>query len=383
MKKSFEKSFVFGVAVSDYNFVGREFEIKQLASNFTEGINTILVSPRRIGKTSLVNVVRQKLDKNNVIVVSLDIFACKDEYAFYNLLAESVLLQTASKADLWMDEAKEFLSRLTPKIGFATTPDSDIKISLGITPKTHTPDEILNLVETIAQRKQKRIVVCIDEFQQIGEFADSSNIQKRLRAVWQQQKLTSYCLFGSKRHLMNTIFQKRNMPLYQFGDMMFLKTIPAFTWVEYIVSHFKDRNKTISEKHAEEICNFVECYSSYVQQLAWHVFSLTDEGGTVTDEIVEHAKKDLFEANELLFLQQIDPLTSPQMNFLKALANGVNTDFGKAEIRETYSLGSYSNIARLKDAMLKRDLIDVDGKFIYISDPIFKMWFKEKVGWRF
>ena len=48
------KSFIFGTAVSDYNFIGREVETARLRANFLEGINTILISPRRIGKTSLV-----------------------------------------------------------------------------------------------------------------------------------------------------------------------------------------------------------------------------------------------------------------------------------------------------------------------------------------
>ena len=76
------------------------------------------------------------------------------------------------------------MARLVPKISFSPEPNSDISLSLGITPATHTPEEILNLPEHIARQKEKRIVVCIDEFQQIGEFADSLTVQKRLRTVW-------------------------------------------------------------------------------------------------------------------------------------------------------------------------------------------------------
>ena len=95
-----EQSFVFGVSVSDYNFIGRKEEIRRLKMNFEEGINTILISPRRWGKTSLVRKVCEVVDRKKVIPVFVDIFKCKTEYEFYNALAEAVLKQTASKAEL-------------------------------------------------------------------------------------------------------------------------------------------------------------------------------------------------------------------------------------------------------------------------------------------
>jgi hypothetical protein len=100
-------------------------------------------------------------------------------------------------------------------------------------------DEILQLPEVIAQEQGVHLVVCIDEFQQIGEFNNSLVVQKRLRGVWQHQRNVSYCLFGSKKHLMMKLFQNRRMPFYQFGEMMFLDKIPTADWIAYICSRFK------------------------------------------------------------------------------------------------------------------------------------------------
>lgn len=374
-----EQSFVFGVSVSDYNFIGRKSEIRQLKMNFEEGINTILISPRRWGKTSLVRKVCEEVDKEKVIPIYVDIFKCKTEYEFYNALAEAVIKQTASKAELWMDNARDFIARLSPKVSFSPEPTSEFALSLGITPKTHTPEEVLDLVENIARKKQKRIVVCIDEFQQIGEMADSVSIQKRLRSVWQHQRLTSYCLFGSKKHTMMNVFQKRNMPLYQFGDFKFLEKIPAETWVEYIVQHFKDRQRTISPELAAEICKVVDNYSSYVQQLSWLIFSLIDEGQVVTEEHLRQGLKDLLNSQEQLFMQQIEPLTAYQMNFLRCIISGHHDDFGEMTVREEFQLGSVSNIARLKSALVDKDLVEMEGRRFYITDPVFALWFRIKM----
>ena len=374
-----EQSFVFGVSVSDYNFIGRKEEIRRLKMNFEEGINTILISPRRWGKTSLVKKVCEVVDRKKVIPVFVDIFKCKTEYEFYNALAEAVLKQTASKAELWMDNARDFIARLSPKISFSPEPNSEFALSLGISPKTHAPEEILSLAEEIAQKKQKRIVVCIDEFQQIGEMADSVSIQKRLRSVWQHQRLTSYCLFGSKKHTMMNVFQKRNMPLYQFGDFKFLDKIPTATWVEYIVQHFKDRQRTISTEQAAKICQLVDNYSSYVQQLSWLVFSLIDEGQVVTDEHLKQGVKDLLNSQEQLFMQQIEPLTAYQMNFLRCILSGHHDDFGETAVREEFQLGSVSNITRLKTALVDKDIVEMSGKRYYITDPVFALWFRSRM----
>ena len=373
------KKFVYGVAVSDYNFIGRERETKRLLDNFKGGINVILMSPRRLGKTSLVKHVCNKLDDKDIITVYLDIFGCKSEYDFYNKLTAEVLKQTASKHELWFEEAKEFLYRLTPKISFSPEPNSDFSISLGITPKTHTPEEVLQMAETIAIKRKKRIVICIDEFQQIGEMSNSKQIQARLRTVWQHQKHVSYCLFGSKHHLMSTIFLHRSMPFFQFGDTISLNKIATEDWVEYIVSHFADGKRTISHALAEEICKFTENYSAYVQQLAWLVFTLKEEGETVTEDDVRQAENDLLAKNNILFMQMIEPLSEFQLNFLRAIASGIKKDFGLSEVRKEYNLGSYSNITRLKTALLERDLIEKKETELVITDPIFAKWLKRKI----
>lgn len=370
-------SFVFGVSVSDYNFIGREQESRQLKLNFEEGVNTIIISPRRWGKTSLVQHVR-KMISPDVITVYVDIFGCKSEYEFYNTLVEALLKQTASTMQLWMDNARDFLARLSPKISFAPEPTSEFSVALGITQKTHTPEEVLNLAESIAEKKGKRIVICIDEFQQIGEWSDSISMQKKLRSIWQHQKMVSYCLFGSKKHMMSDIFQNKKMPLYQFGDLIFLPKIPKEKWVDYIVSHFAERQRTISDNLAGQICDFVDGYSSYVQQLAWHVFSLIDEGDIVTDEHIQYAMDNLMGSCELLFLEQTNPLTEYQMNFLRAISAGVQTGYGDAEIRAEYNLGSASNIPRLKTALIKADLIESDGNKFQITNPVFACWFKKR-----
>ena len=373
-----EKSFVYGIAVTDYNFTGRIEETRRLKANFEGGVNSILISPRRWGKTSLVDHVCQQLASSDVITVRLDIFGCKSEYEFYNALAVAVLKQTASKIQLWMDEARSFLARLTPKIGIPVDPMSEISVSLGITPETHSPEEILNVVEIIAQMKKRHVVVCIDEFQQIGEFENTKEVQARLRSVWQHHHYTSYCLYGSKRHMMSDIFLNRSMPFYQFGDLLWLQKIPTNDWIDYIISHFEAAGKHISEQMVARICETVDNYPSYVQHLSSILLNLLPQGGTVTEDMMPQAVAELISTNEALYMQQIEPLSSYQMNMLRAIVSGVHSGFNERRVRSQFDLGAPSNIVRLRKALIERDLIYSELRQLNVTDPVFALWFRKR-----
>ena len=373
-----EKSFVYGVAVTDYNFTGRKEESRRLKQNFENGINSILISPRRWGKTSLVDHVCRQLEGSDIMTVRLDIFGCKSEYDFYNVLAAAVLKQTATKVQLWMDEAKDFLARLTPKIHIPIDTTSDFSVSLGITPETHTPEEILNMVEVIAKRKDRHIVVCIDEFQQVGEFENTKSVQATLRSVWQHHHFTSYCLFGSKRHMMSKIFLNRSMPFYQFGDLMWLQKIPTSDWTDYIISHFENAGRHISEQMVQKICELVDLYPSYVQHLASIVLNHTPQGETATEELLPSAVKELISTNEALYMQQIEPRSGYQMNLLRAIVSGIHTGFNEKKVRAQFDLGAPSNMVRLRDALIERDLIYSEMRQLFITDPVFSLWFKQR-----
>ena len=367
-----KKAFVYGVAVEGENFTDRVAETKRLIRDFENGQNVVLISPRRMGKTSLVRRVISQVDTNKVAVVHLDIYDCRTEYDFYNKLATAILKQTSGKGELMLHNIKEFLTRLTPKVSFGVDPANEMSVSLGIAPEDYSPEEILQLPEKIALKMGKHIVVCIDEFQQIGTFPDSLSVQKRVRGVWQLQQEVSYCLYGSKKHMLTDLFQNKRMPFYQFGDIRFLTPIALDDWRPFIRSKFEENGQTISDEQIARICETVEYQSSYVQQLAWNVMLCSD--ATVSDDAMDEAIDDLIDQNSTLFLQQTEGLSAYQMNFLKALAAGETGDFTSAAILKKYNLGTKSNISRIVESLIKKELIEKVGRKVTIADPVFRLW---------
>lgn len=372
-----DKAFIYGMSVEGKNFTDRELETKRLQLNFENGMNSILISPRRIGKTSLVKKVKSLTEGKERIVVFMDIYKCRSEYEFYEKFASSVIQATSTKMDQMVRTAKEFIMSITPKITYSPDPGTEYTLSLGITPKMNTPEEILDLPERIAQKKGIQMVVCIDEFQQIGEMPDSLTIQKTIRSVWQHHRNVCYCLFGSKQHLMNNLFYSRKMPFYQFGDMFFLKKIPTEKWVPFITSRFKDAGKQISEKLAERICQTVDNYSSYVQQLAWNVLVVSDS--IVTEQTFQEGLEATFAQVTPFFVELTANLTTYQLNLLRAICSGFHEDFGKKEVTSQYDLGSRSNLVKLKKALIEREIIEQTEDGLFISDPLFERWFKREM----
>ncbi|MEE1226514.1 MAG: ATP-binding protein [Bacteroidales bacterium] len=372
------KPFIFGIATSGDNFTDRKKETERLLLNFQHGVNTVLISPRRWGKTSLVQKVCRLAQSDKLKVVYLDIFSCRSDKEFYNAFATAIIKQTSSKFEEWLDNAKLFLSRITPKISIGPDPMTDFSISLEMNPKSEDIDEILQLPEKIAQKKNCSIVICIDEFQQIAEFSDSKTFQKRLRTMWQLQKNVSYCLFGSKKHLMNELFENKSYPFYKFGDAIYLQKIGTQDWVEYICNRFSVTGKQISEQLAERICQAVDNHSSYVQQLAWLVWIHTDKIATEKD--FESAYQDIIDQNTPLFEKQTESLTTYQMNFLRAVLDGVHSEFTKQEILNKYQLGTSANISIVKRALEKKELIEIEKRKIIIPDPIMSVWLKRELG---
>ncbi|GHT60600.1 hypothetical protein AGMMS50239_09870 [Bacteroidia bacterium] len=368
--------FIFGKSTNFENFTDREEEALRLIQSFKSLINTTIISPRRWGKTSLVeNTANRIMAENSKIKVCLlDIFNVRSEAEFYEHFAKGVLKATASKWEEMAANAKEFLSQLVPKISFS--PDSQAEISFGIAWEDlqKSPDDILNLAENIAKSKKINVIVCIDEFQSIGDFSDSLAFQRKLRSHWQHHHNVAYCLYGSKRHMLLDIFSNVAMPFYKFGDVMFLQKISNDVWGGFIRKRFEDTDKKISLEQAEYLAQLVDNHPYYVQQLAQQAWlrTKTSCSKAIIDDSLQGIKNQL----SLLFVGQVEEMSTTQINFLKAVLNG-ETSFSSQEVLKNYRLGTSANLKKIKAALLSKEIIDIQGKKIEVLDPIFKLWLME------
>ena len=175
---------------------------------------------------------------------------------------------------------------------------------------------------------------------------------------------------------MNELFEKKSLPFYKFGDAIYLGKISTPDWVKYICARFEATGKKVSPGIAESICLTVDNHSSYVQQLSWLLWIHTDK--EANEENLQEAITDLLAQNTPLFEKQTEELTAYQMNFLRAITEGVHTEFTTQGILQKYQLGTSANVSIIKRALVKKELIEIERKQIYLADPVLELWLKQE-----
>lgn len=369
--------FIYGRLAEKESFIDRVEDRRELKNFLRHGINVILVSPRRWGKSSLVRTSMEELmqEESKTKVCFMDASKIHTEEEFYNKFTSIVIQGVSSTLEQKLSDLVKFINRFTPSITIASDPMNSVEVNLKVNPVKESPENILQLPERIAEAKGIKIIVCIDEFQQLANLPKWKNLEAMLRAEWQLQHHTTYCLYGSKMHMMKDIFNKANSPFFKFGQLMNLKRIAKEYWIPYIMSNFKKTGKTISESQAECLCERVKYNSWYVQQYCFFLWSHTDK--EVTQELLDNQLQLVLDTNEDLFLTEMDELTPTQIGMLKAIASG-EKHFNAKDVVETYGLGQPQSITRNKKVLVEKDLVEKHLQDFSFVDPVFELWLKRE-----
>lgn len=370
-----ETPFAFGKIVSGKDFTDREKETEHLIRNFKSGSHTVLLSPRRLGKSSLVLKAESVMTKENskIKFCFIDLFNVRDEEEFYKIYSQNIIKTASSVPGEIFNIVKQYMSRFIPKLTFGSDPLNELSIGMDWKEVIQEPDEILDLPEKLSKSRKIKIIVCIDEFQNIGNFKDPLAFQKKLRAHWQKHQHTYYCLYGSKRHMMLEVFSNPSMPFYKFGELIFLNKITENNWTNFIIRRFKETGKKIDEKTAREIVRIAESHSYYVQQISQQTWLRTKY--KCSTNIVKESVTGIINQLDFLFQNLTESLAKTQINFLRAIIDNV-IHYSSNETIKIYHLGTSANVIRIKNALLEKEIIDVNGNEISFQDPIFKLWFK-------
>ncbi len=370
--------FAFGRVAIGETFVNRMDEKKRLALNFSNKVNTTLISPRRWGKSSLVREIGIAMHKahKQYRFAHIDLFSIRTEAEFYEAYAREIIKCSSNKFDEWVNHAKLFLKNVTPKVSLSADIQHDFELSFDVKDIKKNYETILNLPEKIAKEKKLRIIVCIDEFQNIASFTDNLAFQKRLRSFWQQHQHVTYCLYGSKRSLLVQLFENRNMPFYRFGDIMYLEKIAGKHWYPFITSAFKKTRKRISDIQVSRIVETMQCHPYYIQQLSYLLWIRS--GKTVRDEDLNASIEDLVNQNSNLFEREAESMSNSKIALIKAIASGYHSRLSSANIINEFKLGSSANVIKTLKTLDIEEIIDKRNGEYHLIDPSFELWFKKR-----
>lgn len=358
--------------------MNRAAELERLEQNFRSGQSSIVIAPRRWGKTVLVHEAARRATERDerLRVVHLDLTTIRDEEAFARQYLRALINDTENVLERKLSLVREFLSQLVPRLKYTVDQTSSLEFALGWEDLEESLEAVLDLPERIAERRGLRIVIAIDEFQEVMSFRDG--FDALLRAKWQHHRRANYCLYGSKYHMMSELFGSYKRPFYHFGDVLFLDRIAAGEWVGYLESTFRRAGREITRDAAHSVVNLVEAHSHYVQRLAMETYAVAER--TADEQTVAIAYESMLRGFSPIFEQLVNPLSQTQLAFLLAVGEGV-VELSSAETRHKYRLGSSSNVTKLKRAMQDREFVYLEGgRELRLLDPVFGTWLARRMG---
>jgi len=305
-------------------------------------------------------------------VCYIDAFSIGSEAEFYRTFASQVIACASSKLEKRIQDAKKFLTGVVPQVVIKDDVTNFMAFDVKFVPQEQDKMDILRLPETLAQTKKIKIIVCIDEFQQLANLPEYKNMEGKMRSAWQQQERVSYCLYGSKRHMMLDIFNNSNSPFYRFGQLLFLNKIPKEEWMPFIVDTFEKSGKHISNEFASRICDVTECHSWYLQQCCYFVWNASTT--EVTEESFNYGLKQMINTNSPMFLNDTESLVASQIEMLRAIKDGIQ-QLSSTEAKAKYHLGNPNTISKNKKVLQNKDVVEMKGGKMVFVDPIYRQWF--------
>ncbi|MGH9555591.1 MAG: AAA family ATPase [Terriglobales bacterium] len=370
--------FEYGGVVGEGAFCNRKQEISDLIRAMQNSEKLFLYSERRFGKTSLVKLALRKLPKKEFLSAYVDLWPTDGEASFAAALAKALAESLSSTTEKLLDTAKKFFGRLVPGLTADEEGRPVLRFDLQASAAGPELEEVLSVPARIAEEGSRRVVIVLDEFQQILEY-ETDLVERRLRSAIQNHRNVSYIFLGSRKHLIQKMFLDKSRPLYRAAGHYPLKAIEADDWVPFIRKRFADAGKSISHDRILSLCELTEGHPFYTQHLCHVLWDQCPESSAVTQEAMDAALGVLLDRESYAYTTLWGSLAINQKRVLRGLAQepGKVQPFS-AEFTQRYGLGSASNAQRAIEALLEKDAIDRDNGSFVIVDRFFRIWIQRQ-----
>lgn len=377
MKNPFE----YGGIVGASSFCNRKKELADLKRVFENGERLFLYSERRLGKTSLVKLALSQLRKVDYLTAYVDLWSTSSEQELALRLAGAIANAKTSTAQIMLDLTKRLFGSLKPAVTFDD--EGKPQVVFGVNKENidwPVLDDVLSTLPKVAKQTGKKLVVVLDEFQQIMEYG-SDAVEKKLRSAIQLHNGISYVFLGSKKHLLQKMFLDKQRPLYRSAGHYPLSMISESEWEPFISKKFEETNKKISETVIERLCAFTQGHPFYTQHLCHALWEITETNSAAPSTGLDQALEMLLQRETFAFTMLWDSLASSQKTLLIAIATSQRafSPFSSEFVRQS-GMRSASTVQRAAEALLTKDLIDRDiqGTF-YIPDQFLKLWIQKRM----
>ena len=373
--KTLQNPFVTSGYVSAAYFCDRQRESADFVRELTGGNNLALISTRRIGKTGLIqHCFQDKRIKDSYYTFFVDIYATKSLRDFVYSLSRVILdgLKPAGRKAL--ETFWNSVKSLQAGISFDLAGNPSFNLQLGdIHAEETTLDEIFRYLE----KADRRVLVAIDEFQQIASYPEK-NVEALLRTHVQHCTNARFVFAGSQRHVMGNMFTSASRPFYQSVSMMYLEPIGLSEYEAFAERHFRQKGKRIAPGVVSEIYTRFDGITWYVQKMLNMLFSLTPEGGECTSGMIREALRNILDSYKYTFREILFRLPERQKEVLIAINKEEEARaIQSAGFIRKYSLPGSSSVQAAVMGLLEKDFITHEQGVYRIYDRFFGLWLNE------
>lgn len=353
-------------------FCNRREETETLTKNLKSGISTTLISIRRMGKTGLIHHVLHHLNKEYITIYA-DLLPTETLSGFLNTLTTAVINTVPQKSKtgqkLW--EAIKSLRPVLTFDNFSGMPEVTFDTSSQTAGKNI--ETILNLLE----KQNKPVIIAIDEFQQILNYPET-HTDAWLRSIIQRLNNVVFIFSGSRQHLMTDLFNTPSRPFYRSTVLLRLEKIPADEYREFIINKFKEHGRSIPEEVTDEILEWTQRHTYYVQLLAARIYITQKK--KITSECWKEEAFKLLKEQEMVFFNYRELLSEKQWKLLKAIAaESPVYQISSNDFLSRHKLGSSASVIRALEGLTNKEMVYYDydkegNKFYQVYDLLFQRW---------
>lgn len=368
--------FVVSKNIPEALFCDRIAETDYLIKQIENGRNTVMVSPRRMGKTGLIqHLFRQQQMLDHYETFFIDLYSATSLQEMSYLMGKSVFDRLKSRKEKYIESFFQIIKSLRP--GFkidALTGEPKFEMGIGaVENPTATIEEVFTYLET----SEKPSVIAFDEFQQIAEFREK-RVEASLRGMIQQCTRTSFIFSGSKQHTIAQMFQSKAKPFYQSAQLMDLRPLDKEVYTEFVTRLFSEYGKSIESQVVKLVYERYFGVTWYMQMMMNELFAMTDVGATCTSEDIEKAKFNITEVQEGSYKSQLNNLSDKQKRVLQAIAKeGVAEAVTSGGFVRRHALESASSVQSAMKGLLDKEIVShTDGQY-RINDFFFSEWLRE------
>lgn len=365
-----------GEYISKDYFCDRDFETGVITSNILNGRNTVLISPRRMGKTGLIShVLNQDEIKNNYRSFTIDLYSTSSLAEMVMMLCKEIIQKNKSKGEKTLTSFIQVVKSLRP--GAKIDPVSgELKFDLSLGEITQPSNSIEEIFDYLEQQEQP-FIVAIDEFQQIADYPEK-NALVLLRTHIQKIKNTWFIFSGSNRRMMEKLFNSPSEPFYQSCCPLYLGVIDKDEYYNFASKHFANDGRTIPKECFDLIYNTFEGHTWYVQRILNELYAQIKSSPITTDDVV-YVLDYVTRLSARGFEEQIHSFSYNQKQLLIAIAKeGKASGITSMSFIKRHSLKSPSTVQSAAKALYDNEVITKEDDAYLIYNRLFALWIRKK-----